>query len=127
LGLLTVSDTVVLDVRLPLVPLMVTVAVPAVAELLAVSVSVEVPLPSDGGVTELEESDAVTPEGRPDTLSDTAELKPSLLPTVMVLLPDAPCATVRLLGESDKKNDGDPDEPHDPPGPLQLPRSFVNW
>jgi len=128
LGLLTVSDTVVLDARLPLVPLMVTVAVPAVAELLAVSVSVEVALPSEGGVTELEESDAVTPEGRPETLSDTAELKPLLLPTVIVLLPDAPCATVRLLGESDNENDGEPPPPpHEPPAPVQLPRSFVNW
>jgi hypothetical protein len=127
LGLLTVSDTVVLDVRLPLVPLMVTVAAPAVAELLAVSVSVDVALPSEGGVTELEESDAVTPAGRPETLSDTAESKPSLLETVMVLLPDAPCAMVRLLGESDNENDGwPPDEPHEPPGPVQLPRSEVN-
>jgi hypothetical protein len=36
----------VLGVRLPLLPVMVTVAVPAVAELLAVSVGVEVALPS---------------------------------------------------------------------------------
>jgi hypothetical protein len=46
LGLNTVSDTVVLGVRLPLLPVMVTVAVPAVAELFAVSVGVEVALPS---------------------------------------------------------------------------------
>jgi len=127
LGLLTVSETVVDLVRPPPVPVMVTVAVPAAAELLAVSVSVEVALPSAGGVTELEESDAVTPEGRPETLSDTAESKSSLLETVMVLLPDAPCATVRLLGASDNENDGWPvDPPHEPPGPVQLPRSEVN-
>ena len=121
------SDTVVVVVRLPLVPVMVTVAVPAVAELLAVSVSVEVALPLAEGVTELEESDAVTPEGRPETLSDTAESKPSLLATVIVLVPDAPCAMDRLLGESDNENDGWLEvEPHEPPGPVQLPRSEVN-
>ena len=127
LGLVTVSDKLVLDVRLPPVPLMVTVAVPAVAELLAVSVSVEVALPPAEGVTELEESDAVTPEGSPETLSDTAESKPSLLPTVMVLLPDAPCAIDRLAGESDTEKDGVlGDEPHEPPAPVQLPRSELN-
>ena len=93
----------VLDVRLPLVPLMVMVAVPAVAELLAVSVRVEVAVPSADGVTVLDESDAVTPEGRPETLSDTAESKSSLLPTVIVLVPDEPCAMVRVLGESDNE------------------------
>jgi len=118
---------VVLDVRLPLVPLMVMVAVPAVAELLAVSVRVEVAVPSADGVTVLDESDAVTPEGRPETLSDTAESKSSLLPTVIVLVPDEPCAMVRVLGESDNENDGEPPPPpHEPPAPVQLPRSFVN-
>jgi len=127
LELPTVSATVVVVVRLPLVPVMVTVAEPAVAELLAVSVSVEVVLPLAEGVTELGESDAITPEGRPETLSDTAESKPSLLATVIVLLADPPCAMERLLGESDNENEGWLDVvPQSPPGPVQLPRSEVN-
>ncbi len=121
------SDTEVVLVRLPLVPVMVTVAVPAVAELLAVSVSVEVALPSAEGITEPEESDAVTPEGRPETFSDTAELKSSLLETVIVLVLEAPCAMDRLLGESDNENDGELEVvPQEPPGPVQLPRSEMN-
>ena len=117
----------VVVVRLPLVPVMVNVAEPAVAELLAVSVIVEVALPLAEGVTELGENDAVTPEGRPETLSDTAESKPSLLATVIVLLADPPCAMERLLGESDNENEGWLDVvPQSPPGPVQLPRSEVN-
>jgi hypothetical protein len=127
LGRVTVSDTLVLVVRLPLVPVMVTAAAPAVAELLAVSFSVEVALPLAAGASEVGEREAVTPEGRPETVSDTTESKPSLLPTVMVLVPDAPCAIDRLVGESDTEKDGVPDdEPHKPPAPVQLPRSEVN-
>jgi len=77
-------------VREPEVPVMVTVAVPTVAVEEAVSVSVEVALPFAGGVTGLVESDAVTPVGSPETLSETAELKLFWLPMVMVLLPLAP-------------------------------------
>jgi hypothetical protein len=99
---------VVVADRLPLVPLIVTVTVPVAAELLAVSVNVEVALPSAEGVTELEENDAVTPEGNPETLSATAELKLSMLATVMVLAPEALCAIDRLLGESDSEKDGVP-------------------
>ena len=121
--LVTVSDTLVLVVRLPLVPLIVTAVVPAVAELLAVSVNVELELPPTGGATEAVEKLAVTPEGSPVALSDTTESNPSLLPTVIVLVPDPLCAIDRLLGESDIEKDGWPDEPHEPPGPLQLPRS----
>ena len=87
--------------KLPLVPFTVTVTVPVVAELLAVNVNVEVTLPLAEGVTELGENDAVTPEGNPDTLRATAEVKPPLLATVTVLAPDALCAIDRLLGEFD--------------------------
>lgn len=127
LGLVTVSATMVVLVRLPLVPVMVTVAVPAVAKLLAVNVSVEDALRSAAGMTEPEESDAVTPDGSPETLSVTGESKSSLLAAVIVLVPDPPCATDRLLGEADRANDGlDDVVPHAPPGPVQLPRSDVN-
>ncbi len=50
---MTVSATVVVDVRVPEVPVMVTVAFPRVAVLEALTVSV------------LLENEAVTPEGRP--------------------------------------------------------------
>jgi hypothetical protein len=108
LAVVTVKAIVLVADRLPLVPFMVTVTVPVAAELLAVSVSVEVTLPSAEGVTELGENDAVTPEGSPDALSVTAELKLPLLETVIVLAPDAPCATDRLPGESDSEKDGVP-------------------
>src|SRR5438270_13932862 len=70
---LTVSVMVVLWVRAPEVPVMVTVAVPVVAVLEAVSVRVEFALPFAGGVTGLVENAAVTPLGRPEALSVVAE------------------------------------------------------
>ena len=108
LAAVTVNAIVVVAERLPLVPLMVTVTVPVAAELLAVRVKVDVAVPSAGGVTELEENDAVTPEGRPETLRATAESKLPLLATVMVLAPEALCAMERLLGESDSEKDAVP-------------------
>lgn len=46
----------------------------------------------------------------------------------MVLAPDAPCAMIRLLDESNNANDSwPPNEPHVLPGPVQLPISDVNW
>ena len=126
LPLVMVSATVVVVDKLPLAPVMITVAEPAVAELLAVNVRAEVALPLAGGVTGLGENDAVTPEGSPETLNVTAELKLPLLVTVIVLLPDPPWAMDRLLGEADNATDGLVDVPHSPPGPVQLPRSEVN-
>ena len=58
--LLTVNTMVVLEVTLPEVPVMVTVDVPAVAELLAVSVS------TLDAVVGLVPNEAVTPEGNPE-------------------------------------------------------------
>ena len=114
-------------VRLPLVPVRVTVAGPAAARLLAVNVSVEATVPLAAGMTEPEESDAVTPAGSPEILSATDESKPSLLAAVIVLVPDPPGATDKLLGEADSANDGlEEVVPHAPPGPVQLPRSDVN-
>ena len=84
----------------PEVPVMVTVAVPTVAVEEAVSVSVEVALPFAGGVTGLVESDAVTPVGSPETLSETAELKLFWLAMVIVLLPLLPWVMVREVGEA---------------------------
>ena len=64
------SDTFVVAVRLPEVPVMVRVEVPGVAVLLAVSVSVLVP------VVDVGENAAITPEGRPAMERFTALVKP---------------------------------------------------
>src|SRR5581483_3860819 len=77
---------------------MVTFTVPVVAVLLAVNVSVEFPLP--GAAIEAGLKLAVTPAGKPDADSDTAELKPPLTVVEIVLLPDLPCVTLSEAGEA---------------------------
>jgi len=86
---------VVLFVKLPEVPVMVTVAAPAVAVLLAVSVKVLVAMAGLG----LKE--AVTPLGKPDAEKLTLPLKPFWGVSEIVLEPLAPCVTVKLLGEAE--------------------------
>ncbi len=78
LGLVTVNATVVLAVRLPEVPLIVTVDVPTVAELLAVSVS------TLDAVVGFVPNNAVTPLGRPDAARVTLPLNPPAPVTVIV-------------------------------------------
>lgn len=100
--LVIVSATVVLAVRLPLVPVMVTVEEPVAAELLAANVNTLDP------VVGLVPNDAVTPLGRPLAARVTLPLNPLAGFTVIVLVPEAPCAIDRLLGESDSvKDDAD--------------------
>jgi hypothetical protein len=91
----TVRASVVVAVRLPDVPVIVTVDVPVVAVALAVSVSTLVP------VVGLVPNVAVTPLGRPDAASVTLPANPFRSFTVMVLVPLLPWVTVRLLGESE--------------------------
>jgi hypothetical protein len=81
---LTVSATVVVWVRLPEVPVMVTVARPRVAVHDAVRVSVLLVVALAGL------KDAVTPAGRPEAERATAPAKLLSGVTVMVLVPDAP-------------------------------------
>jgi hypothetical protein len=81
---LIVKAMVVLTVRLPEVPLMVTVALPRVAELLAVSVSTLVV------VVGLVPNVAVTPLGRPDAARVTLPVNPLSLVTVRVDVPEEP-------------------------------------
>lgn len=102
---LTVSAIVVVAVKLPDVPVIVTVAVPVVAVEEAVSVSTLVP------VVGLVPKPAVTPLGKPDAASVTLPLNPSTSVTVIVLVPLLPCVTVKLLGEADSVKLGDPDDP----------------
>ena len=92
---LTVRASEVVAVRLPDVPVMVTVEVPVVAVALAVRVSTLVP------VVGLVPKVAVTPLGKPDAASVTLPENPFRSVTVMVLLPLLPCVIVRLVGESE--------------------------
>lgn len=92
---LTVSAKVVLAFRLPEVPLMVTVAVPVVAVLLAVNVSVLVE------VVGFVPNTAVTPLGKPDAVRVTLPVNPPAGVTVIVVAPLLPWVMVRLLGESE--------------------------
>jgi hypothetical protein len=82
--------------RLPDVPVMVTVDTPAAAELLALTVRV-FPL-----------KDAVMPEGRPEAARATFPLKPFCGVTVIVLVLVAPCTTVMLAGDAASVKDGVP-------------------
>jgi hypothetical protein len=95
---LTVSDTLVVCVKLPEVPEMVTVAVPVVALLLADSVRTLVVLVGGFGANV-----AVTPDGKPEAERVTLPLNPLVGLIVIVLVPAAPpCVTVTLPGEGDK-------------------------
>ena len=80
----TVRESVVVAVSEPDVPLMVTVAVPTVAELLAVSVSTLLP------VVGFVPNAAVTPLGRPEADSVTLPVNPLTAVTVIVLVPLLP-------------------------------------
>jgi hypothetical protein len=100
---LTVRAIVVLAVRLPEVPVMVTVAAPVVAVLLAVRVNTLVP------VVGFVPNDAVTPLGRPDAARVTLPVNPPTSVTEIVLVPVPPCVTVTLLGEAESVKLGDED------------------
>src|SRR5580698_666871 len=110
----TVSARVVVAVKLPEVPVMVTVADPVVAVLLAVRVSTLVP------VVGFVPNAAVTPLGRPDAASVTLPVNPPASVTVMVLVPLPPCVIDRLLGESESVKLG----VADPASRLMIPVVF---
>ena len=100
----TVRVMAVVWVTPPPVAVTVTVAAPVAAVVLAERVSVELPPP--GAAIEAGLKLAVTPAGNPEAESDTAELKPPLTRVVMVLLPEAPCAIERLVGEAVRAKSG---------------------
>ena len=106
--------------RLPEVPFIVTVTVPVVAVLLAVSVRTLVDVV--GFVPKV----AVTPEGRPEADSVTLPVKPPMSLTVIVLVPPAPpCVMVTLPGDADKLKFGEDDDPASAlisPLPFGLPQ-----
>ena len=76
----TTREVVVECVRLPLVPVMVSVDVPAAVVLAVVTVSVEVPLPLIVAGEKL----GVAPVGNPLALRVTVPLNPLSAPTVTV-------------------------------------------
>jgi len=100
----TVRLMVAVCVTPPQVAVIVTVAAPVAAVLLAESVSVELPLP--GAAIEVGLKLAVTPAGNPEAESETAALKPPLTLVVMVLLPELPCAIERLVGDAVRLKSG---------------------
>lgn len=98
----TVSEMEVVWVKDPEVPVTVTVAVPVVAVLLAVSVNTL--LEVVGLVPKL----AVTPEGRPEAERLTDPVKPFRSVTEMVLLPLLPWVTLNELGEAESEKSAEP-------------------
>jgi hypothetical protein len=94
-GGFTVSETVVAFVKLPALPVMVTLTIPVAAVVVAVRVNVLV-LGVAPGLNE-----AVTPAGRPEADRLTLLLKPFCGVTVIVLAPLAPSTMVKLFGDAD--------------------------
>ena len=95
-GTMMVRLIVAVWVKLPDVPVIVTVDLPATAEAPAASVSVLAPVVLAGL------NDAVTPFGKPDATRSTLPLKPFCGITVTVLAPLVPCVTLRLAGEAER-------------------------
>jgi hypothetical protein len=102
----TVTDTFVVLVKVPELPVIVTFPVPAGAVLLAVKVNVLVV------VLLLGLNEAVTPLGRPEAVRLTLPLKPFCGVIVMVLVPLVPCGMLKPAGEPARKKLG--------PDPGQL-------
>ena len=96
----TVKESEVLFVRLPEVPVIVTVTVRVAAVPLAVSVKVLLPEVLVGL------NDADTPLGIPVADKLTLPLKPFSGVTLMVLVPLVPCVSVRLAGDADSEKFG---------------------
>jgi hypothetical protein len=91
-----VTETEVLLLKLPDMPVTFTVAVPVVAVLVAVRVMVLEPVAGFGL------KDAVTPVGSPEADKVTLELKPFCDITVIALVPPPPCAMLTLLGDAER-------------------------
>jgi hypothetical protein len=89
--------TVVLWVSVPLVPLIVSVYVPAGVEALVDTVKVELPEPA----TDVGLNVGVAPVGRPLALNATLPVNPAIADTLVVYGVLAPGATVCELGVAD--------------------------
>src|SRR5258706_3984 len=93
----TVRQSVAILVKLPQLPVMVTVAVPVWGVALEVSVKVLVP----AGLLGLKE--AVTPLGKPEADKLTLPVKPFCGATVIVLVPMVPCTMLMLAGDTERE------------------------
>ena len=109
--------SVVLCVKLPDTPVMVTVDVPVVAVPLAVSVKMLVVVVGFGA------NPAVTPLGKPAALKVTLPAKPLTGTTVMVLVPLLPCAMLNEPGLAVRLKSGVP--PPAQPGKLNVPMAVL--
>lgn len=85
--------------RLPEVPVIVTMAVPVVAVLLAVNVNV---LAFVGLVVLVGLNDAITPAGKPEAAKLTLPVKPFCGATETVLVRLPPCTRLTLFGDADR-------------------------
>lgn len=94
----TVSETEVVSVVLPEVPVTVMLYVPVAVVEATVSVMVEVPVP----VIEAGLKPTVTPVGWPLALKVTAESNPPVAVLVMVDVPELPCTTETEVGEAER-------------------------
>ena len=118
--LVTVSETVVVSVVLPEVPVTVMLYVPVAVEEATVMVIVELPVP----VIEVGLKVTVTPVGWPEADKVTAELNPPDTVLEMVEVPALPSTTVTEAGEAERLKPGVADEPASAlirPDPFGLP------
>jgi hypothetical protein len=95
-----VSAITTVSVKLPDLPVRVTLDGPVAAELVTASVRIQL----TGVVPTL--NDPTTPLGRLEMLNVTMFENPFSGVKVRVLLPVAPCAILRVAGEADKENVG---------------------
>jgi hypothetical protein len=114
-GAVMVRTIFVVLLSAPEEPVTVTVAVPAVAVLLALKVRELVPVVLDGL------NAAVTPLGSPETPRATIPLKPFCPATLILLLPLPARGTVRLLGEDKRLKLGTTTVNAMVVAPLRLP------
>jgi hypothetical protein len=125
-GPATVRLKVVVCVKLPDLPVIVTVAVPKAAVALAVRVKVLVEVVGFGL------NPAVTPLGRPEAAKLTLPVKSFSGATVIVIVPLLPRMMVRALGDALRKKFGVPEQPTKANDPmfvdqLKAPLTFSYW
>ena len=87
-------------------PVTVRVDVPVATDAETVMVNVDVAEPPEVKVTEVGLNEAVTPVGAPETERLTVPAKPLRDVTVIVDVPELPCAMVREVGEADIEKSG---------------------
>ena len=113
----TTKLTVVVCVKLPLVPVIVSVDVPTGVLPVVVTVNVELPVP----VTVPGEKPAVAPAGNPLTLSVTTPANPFSAPIFVVYVVALPAKTDFELGEVEMEKSGGLSKPYTETVPALTP------